>query len=154
MVEGMMSPEGLRARRLLAEANALVAEALLEAPDGEDVVVRRDDDDDDDDAEDENDDGDGDGKPSASAASSSSERNNVRVLVPAGERVGYARSHYESARRSLDEALIAMARMKAARIHLGDEKEDVGYLVMMLVGVGNDLEEAEREEGWRKEEGR
>jgi hypothetical protein len=33
-----------------------------------------------------------------------------------------------------------MGKMAAAKIDLGDEKKDIGYLVMMLVGVGNSLE--------------
>ncbi len=33
-----------------------------------------------------------------------------------------------------------MGKMAAAKIDVGDEKKDIGYLVMMLVGIGNSLE--------------
>ena len=33
-----------------------------------------------------------------------------------------------------------MGKMAAAQIDLGDEKKDIGYLVIMLVGIGNGLE--------------
>lgn len=33
-----------------------------------------------------------------------------------------------------------MGKLAAEKVDLGDEKKDIGYLVMMLVGTGNTLE--------------
>ena len=33
-----------------------------------------------------------------------------------------------------------MGKLAAENVDLGDEKKDIGYLVMMLVGIGNTLE--------------
>ena len=60
-------------------------------------------------------------------------------LVLAKERISFAQSYYEVAREGLEDILVRIGRMSAAKIDLGNEKEDVGYLVMMVVGVGNSL---------------
>ena len=33
-----------------------------------------------------------------------------------------------------------MGKLAAEKVDIGDEKKDIGYLVMMLVGIGNTLE--------------
>ncbi|KAL7527178.1 hypothetical protein ACHAXR_001839, partial [Thalassiosira sp. AJA248-18] len=117
--------EGLQCQRRLVETNALVAEALLECPKGEDVVCYHD----------------NDGEGSAVAAKKHGTGDNtVTVLVPAKERINYAQSYYENAREGLDEILYRMGKMAVAKVELGiTVKEDVGFAASMVVGVGTAL---------------
>ena len=98
------------------EAYALVAEALLTCPDGEDAVACH--------PVDDSDDG-----------------SRAVVLVMAKDRLDFARGHYELAREGLEDVLCRYARMAAAKMDLGNEKQDIGYLVMTMVGVGNMISE-------------
>ena len=81
--------DGLHCRRLLIEAYALVAEALLTCPDGEDVVACH--------PVDDSDDG-------ICAV----------VLAKAKDRLNFARGHYKLAREGLEDVLCWYARMAAA----------------------------------------
>jgi hypothetical protein len=141
------SLEGLRRRRHLVEAYALVAEELLACPDGEDVVARRPDNDDGDgDGDGDGDDidggGEGGGLDSAAAAAAAAEGARMPrevVLAKAEDRLDYARGHYDMAREGLEDVLCRYAGLAAAGVDLGSEKEDIGYLVMTVVGVGNTI---------------
>jgi hypothetical protein len=137
--------EGLRLRRHLVEAYALVAEELLACPDGEDVVARLPDDDDDDDDDDGG--GEGNGLDSAAAAAAAEGARMPRevVLAKAEDRLDYARGHYDMAREGLEDVLCRYAGLAAAGVvDLGSEKEDIGYLVMTVVGVGNSIDGMDR----------
>lgn len=134
--------EGLRRRRHLVEAYALVAEELLACPDGEDVVARRPDNDDGDGDDDDIDGGgEGGGLDSAAAAAAAEGARMPRevVLAKAEDRLDYARGHYDMAREGLEDVLCRYAGLAAAGVDLGSEKEDIGYLVMTVVGVGNTI---------------
>ena len=177
--------EGLRCRRRHIENNVLIAEAFLACGRGEDVVCYYNDD------ESDNDEGESDEEDEASAAATPSAEaaaaagtakatgtttaQTSTVLVPAKERLNYARSYYENAREGLDDLLFRVGRLSAEAANaagaaaandnnaaanddennkndnkqtaelLEKEKKDVSYLVLMVVGVGNAL--AEEEEG-------
>lgn len=128
----ILTLEGLQCQRHLVETYALVTEALLACPEGEDVICYYDDDDH------------GEAKGSATTAKGSKEGEGSEdemgtALVPASERLNFAESHYELAREGLEELLARMGKMVAAKIEIGNEKKDIGYLVMMMVGVGNSI---------------
>jgi hypothetical protein len=112
--------EELQCHRLLVETYALTAEALLLCPNDEDVICHHSD-------EDENEE--------------KSESSKGTVLVKAKDRVAYAQSYYDMARVGLEEVICQYGKMAASNIDLGNEKEDIGYLVMSVVGVGNSLSE-------------
>jgi hypothetical protein len=44
----------------------------------------------------------------------------------------------------LEDVLCRYARLAAAGVDLGSEKEDIGYLVMTVVGVGNSIDGMDR----------
>ena len=79
---------------------------------------------------------------SASAAGNtlSNEPKKGTVLVKAKDRLDYAQSHYELAREGLEEILCRYGKMAAANIDVGNEKEDIGYLVMSVVDVGRTIQ--------------
>lgn len=126
--------EDLQCQRLLVEMYALIAEALLLCPKDEDVVCHHSD-------EDEND-----GSPALKAKGMNRENTTAKtkkgtVLVKAKDRVQYAQSYYDMARVGLEEVLCRYGKMAASKVDVGNEKEDIGYLVMSVVGVGNSLSE-------------
>lgn len=116
-----LSVDDLKGQRLLVETYALVAEALLACKEGEDVVCVNDEENEEDDKK-------------------SGKNTEGKVLVAAKDRIDFAKSHYDTAREKLQDIVYQMGKMAAAKIDLGDEKKDIGYLVMMLVGIGNTLE--------------
>jgi septum formation topological specificity factor MinE len=116
---------------------ALISEALLLCPEDEDVVCHHSD-------EDEND-----GNPALKAKGMhgenvSAQRTKGTVLVKAKDRVEYAQSYYDMARVGLEEVLCRYGKMAASKVDVGNEKEDIGYLVMSVVGVGNSLSEQQQ----------
>jgi len=119
-----LSVDDLKGQRLLVETYALVAEALLACKEGEDVVC----------ANDEENEEDG------NIVEKSGKNTEGKVLVAAKDRIDFAKSHYDTAREKLQDIVYQMGKMAAAKMDLGDEKKDIGYLVMMLVGIGNTLE--------------
>eukprot|EP00581_Thalassiosira_minuscula_P007520 CAMPEP_0183710982 /NCGR_PEP_ID=MMETSP0737-20130205/6586_1 /TAXON_ID=385413 /ORGANISM="Thalassiosira miniscula, Strain CCMP1093" /LENGTH=413 /DNA_ID=CAMNT_0025939373 /DNA_START=12 /DNA_END=1253 /DNA_ORIENTATION=- len=130
----LMTVEDLTCQRQLIETCVLIAEALLACPEGEDVVC---------DLDDNNDDEEERAKVSSSgaaAAAAQPKKSNVKVLVPSKERKNFIQSYYEMAREGLEELLYRMGKMKGANIDIGDEKRDIGYCVMMVVGIGNAME--------------
>ncbi|KAL7544040.1 hypothetical protein ACHAWF_011632 [Thalassiosira exigua] len=123
-----MTVEGLQCQRRLVETNALIAETLLECPNGEDVICQ--------------DDGSDEAAECSAEAKGSKEGEGPesgRVLVQAKEIPNFTQSYYEAARGGVEDIIYRVGKMKAARMELGNEMEDVGYLVMMVVGVGNAL---------------
>ena len=53
----------------------------------------------------------------------------------------FAQSHYESAREGLEEILMRYGKMAASsNVDVGNEKEDIGYLVMTVVDVGQTIQ--------------
>ncbi|KAL7433256.1 hypothetical protein ACHAXH_005598 [Discostella pseudostelligera] len=129
--------EDLQCQRLLVEMYALISEALLLCPEDEDVVCHHSD-------EDEND-----GNPALKAKGMhgenvSAQRTKGTVLVKAKDRVEYAQSYYDMARVGLEEVLCRYGKMAASKVDVGNEKEDIGYLVMSVVGVGNSLSEQQQ----------
>ena len=66
-------------------------------------------------------------------------------LAKAEDRLDYARGHYDMAREGLEDVLCRYAGLAAAGVvDLGSEKEDIGYLVMTVVGVGNSIDGMDR----------
>ena len=124
----------LQCQRLLVETYALIAEALLLCPNDEDVVCHHSDEDEDDGASALE-------AKSATVGNSSAQITKGTVLVKAKDRVEYAQSYYDMARVGLEEVICRYGKMAASNIDLGNEKEDIGYLVMSVVGVGNSLSE-------------
>ena len=90
----MLTLEHLQCQRHLVETYALVSEALMTCPEGEDVVCQYDDDENDEQVVDE--------KNPAAAVKKIAEKGGS-ILVKAGERVNFAQSHYELAREGLEE---------------------------------------------------
>ena len=139
--DGMLTLEHLQCQRYLVEICALVAESLLACPAGEDVVCYLDDDSENGgDAKDDN-------ESSAAASATGSNGNTLSkesrkgtVLAKAKDRLDYAQSHYELAREGLEEILCRYGKMAAANIDVGNEKEDIGYLVMSVVDVGQTIQ--------------
>ncbi|KAL7465348.1 hypothetical protein ACHAXS_005674 [Conticribra weissflogii] len=134
--EDLLTVEHLKCQRHLVETYALIAETLLNCPNGEDVICYYDE-------EKGGEDNDDQKLPAKSLHESIEEEVSSSVLVKAEERVNFARSHYEMAREGLEEIVYRMGKMAAARKELGDEKEDICYLVTMLVGLANGLTDAE-----------
>lgn len=134
-VNESLTLEELQCQRLLVETYALIAEALLSCPNDEDVVCHRSD-------EDEND-----GNSALEANNGTNEGNastqptKTTILVKAKDRMEYAQSYYDMARVGLEEVLCRYGKMAASNVDLGNEKEDIGYLVMSVVGVGNSFSE-------------
>jgi hypothetical protein len=136
------SLDGLRRKRHLVEAYALVAEELLASPEGEDVVARRPYDD----VGDDDDDDDG-GTEGAAAMGVTRQGEITVVLARAVDRLDYARGHYEMARTGLEDVLCRYAKlatMATDSMDLGNEKEDIGYLVVTVVGVGMTIDEQDQ----------
>lgn len=135
----LLTLEHLQCQRYLVDMCTLVAEALLACPAGEDVVCYHNDD---------SNEGEGakdDNETSASAKEStgntlSNEPKKGTVLAKAKDRLDYAQSHYELAREGLEEILCRYGKMAAANIDVGNEKEDIGYLVMSVVDVGQTIQ--------------
>jgi hypothetical protein len=67
------------------------------------------------------------------------------VLVTAAERVDYAHGYYDKARDELQETMYLMARIAESNQNLGTEKEDVCFLVTMLMGVGTTLAKSDEQ---------
>ena len=89
--------------------------------------------------------GDNEGSAAVSATGSngdtlSKESRKGTVLAKAKDRLDYAQSHYELAREGLEEILCRYGKMAAANIDVGNEKEDIGYLVMSVVDVGQTIQ--------------
>lgn len=132
----LLTVEKLRCKRLLVESYALVAEALLSCPDGKDVIAHH---------------------PNIGTErfsfdiSKSLDHNVIETLLAKDkDRLDIARSHYELAREGLEDVLCMYGKMVAAtktatstmmKLDLKNEKEDIGYLVMTVVGVGNAINE-------------
>lgn len=170
--EDLLTVDHLKCQRHLVEAYALIAETLLNCPDGEDVICYYDANERDEDNDDQ--------KLAVTKSSHASIEEDIpsSVLVKAEERVNFARSHYEMARVGLEEigeweimmqgvrylfellyllaifsffshlrdpvwTVYRMGKMAAAGKELGNEKEDICYLVTMLVGLASGLSEAE-----------
>ena len=128
-----MTMNHLQCQRYLVETLALVAETLLDCPAGEDVVCYLDDDDNNESSE---------GVAKAASAKGSdgdAETKRGRILVKAKDRMEFAQSYYEAGREGLEELLMRYGKMAAAKMDLGDEKKDIRYLVLNLVGVGQTL---------------
>ena len=127
----MLTLQHLQCQRYLVEAYALVAEALLACPSGEDVVCYHSDEDEDD-IKDE----------SKSVSAEAKKKQGGTVLCKAKDRMEFAQSHYESAREGLEEILMRYGKMAASssNIDVGNEKEDIGYLVMTVVDVGQTIQ--------------
>ncbi len=128
-----MTLEELQCHRLLVETYALIAEALLLCPNDEDVICHHND-------EDENE-AKSALKGEVTHRESAAHSSKGTVLVKARDRVEYAQSYYDMARVGLEEVICQYGKMAASNIDLGNEKEDIGYLVMSVVGVGNSLSE-------------
>ena len=141
--------DGLRRKRHLVEAYALVAEELLASPEGEDVIARRPDDDVDDDYDDDEGGIERDSTVAVAMAATGATRGRETtvILAKAEDRLDYARGHYEMAREGLEDLLCQYARMATTANHntdLYNEKEDIGYLVMTVVSVGMTIDEHDR----------
>ncbi|EJK46214.1 hypothetical protein THAOC_35128 [Thalassiosira oceanica] len=124
-----LAVEDLRAQRRLVELDAVVCEAMLSCPRGEDIAVL------DDDEEEEDSEG------TTDKTASTQTR---RLICMAGDRLDFAAGHYESARLGMEELIARYGRMKGgtgAVEGLDDEGKDIGYAVMLVVGAGNRLEE-------------
>mmetsp|Transcript_22053 Transcript_22053/g.47964 ORF Transcript_22053/g.47964 Transcript_22053/m.47964 type:complete len:383 (-) Transcript_22053:110-1258(-) len=122
--------EDLHCQRKLVETYALVTETLLACHKGDDVVCYL---------------GDANEEGGASAVtakgSKGPEQTQGRKLVNANNRLYCAQSHYEQARIGFEEVLGRYAKMAAAKMELGDEKEDIKNLVLMLVDIGNMIQD-------------
>ena len=125
----MLTLQHLQCQRYLVEAYALVAEALLACPSGEDIVCYHSDGDkNEDDIKD-------------SSMAEAKKKQGETVLCKAKDRTEFAMSHYESAREGLEEILMRYGKMAASsNVDVGNEKEDIGYLVMTVVDVGQAIQ--------------
>ena len=110
--EALLTLEALQCQRKMVEINALIVEALLACPSGEDVVCPDEDD-----------------------------ESKLNVLVPSKERISYAQSYFQEARLGNDDVLLRIGTMKKKRLggDLKEEKVDVAYMLQMVVGVGRAL---------------
>ena len=125
----MLTLQHLQCQRHLVEAYALVAEALLACPSGEDVVFYHSGEDEDD------------IKDESKSTAEAKKKQGGTVLCKGKDRMDFAQSHYESAREGLEEILVRYGKMAASsNIDVGNEKEDVGYLVMTVVDVGQTIQ--------------
>lgn len=154
---GRLSVEELTCQRQLVETYALVAEALLACKEGEDVVCIYDQEEDDDNAGLKKDE-----KKTKKSIVLVSARDRIEFAQSHYETakeklqeigtcdqlcfcnkcfICHERCTHNSLQLSLTSILVyQMGKMAAAKIDVGDEKKDIGYLVMMLVGIGNSLE--------------
>merc|ERR1712194_4988 len=117
-----LTVEDLRYQRLLIEAYVLVTEGLMAFPVGEDVVCGYDE-----------------TTEGSALVAKGSTAGKSNILVKGKERIHFAESHYAMARENLDELLYRYGKMAAADMELGDEKEDIAYVVMLVSGIGNSL---------------
>ena len=125
----MLTLQHLQCQRYLVEAYALVAEALLACPSGEDVVCYHSGEDEDD------------IKDESKSTAEAKKKQGGTVLCKGKDRMDFAQSHYESAREGLEEILVRYGKIAASsNIDVGNEKEDVGYLVMTVVDVGQTIQ--------------
>ena len=110
--EALLTLEALQCQRKMVEINALIVEALLACPSGQDVVCPDEDD-----------------------------ESKLNVLVPSKERISYAQSYFQEARLGNDDVLLRIGTMKKKRLggDLKEEKVDVAYMLQMVVGVGRAL---------------
>ena len=125
--------DDLRAQRRLVELDAVVCEAMLSCPRGEDIAVLDDDED-------------NGGEGTAAASTTTTTTTTRRLICRARDRIDFAAGHYESARLGMEELIERYGRMKggsatSAAKGLDDEGKDIGYAVMLVVGAGNRLEE-------------
>jgi len=128
-VGAMLTLQHLQCQRYLVEAYALVAEALLACPSGEDVVCYHSGEDEDD------------IKDESKSTAEAKKKQGGTVLCKGKDRMEFAMSHYESAREGLEEILMRYGKMAASsNIDVGNEKEDIGYLVMTVVDVGQTIQ--------------
>jgi hypothetical protein len=130
------SIDELRCKRLLVELYALISETLLYCPPGQDIIAHH---------------------PKMSG------ENKTILLSKSNNRLDIAQSYYEMARLGLEDVLYLYGKIMAksttttATISttttatvdqqqeqqqmmdnmLKNEKEDIGYLVMTIVGIGN-----------------